>query len=76
MRVTEAGFAEMAHSVRHIAETHAGGRLIACLEGGYDPPALARSVAATLRVLDNADTVAEPTNLGADAPHTQGDAQE
>jgi acetoin utilization deacetylase AcuC-like enzyme len=75
MRVTEAGFAAMARSAREIAEAHAGGRLIAFLEGGYDPPALARSVAATLAVLDNADSAAELTNYGADAPHSQGDAQ-
>ena len=75
MGVTEAGFAAMARRARDIAETHADGRLIAFLEGGYDPPALARSVVATLAVLDNADS-AEQTNLGADAPHSQGDAQE
>ena len=61
---------------REIAETHAGGRLIAFLEGGYDPPALARSVAATLAVLDNADTAIESPTHGADAPHSQGDARE
>jgi acetoin utilization deacetylase AcuC-like enzyme len=76
MRVTEAGFAGMARRSRDIAETHADGRLIAFLEGGYDPPALARSVVATLAVLDNADAAAERTDLGADAPHSQGDAQE
>jgi acetoin utilization deacetylase AcuC-like enzyme len=76
MRVSEAGFAGMARRAREVAETHAGGRLIAFLEGGYDPPALARSVAATLAVLDNAESATEPTNFGADAPHSQGDAQE
>jgi acetoin utilization deacetylase AcuC-like enzyme len=76
MRVTEAGFTGMARRAREIAEMHAEGRMIAFLEGGYDPPALARSVAATLAVLDNADTATELTNFGADAPHSQGDAQE
>ena len=76
MRVSEAGFAGMARRARDIAETHAGGRLIAFLEGGYDPPALARSVAATLAVLDNADTATVPITNGADAPHSQGDAQQ
>jgi acetoin utilization deacetylase AcuC-like enzyme len=76
MRVTEAGFAAMARRVRDIAETYAEGRLIAFLEGGYDPPALARSVVATLAVLDDAESSAEPTTHGADAPHSQGDAQE
>lgn len=76
MRVTEAGFAGMARHARDIAEMHAGGQLIAFLEGGYDPPALARSVVATLAALDNADSAAESTNVGADAPHSHGDAQE
>jgi acetoin utilization deacetylase AcuC-like enzyme len=75
MQVTEAGFAGMARHVRDIAEAHAGGRIIAFLEGGYDPPALARSVGATLAVLDDADSAAESTTFGADAPHSQGDAQ-
>jgi acetoin utilization deacetylase AcuC-like enzyme len=34
-----------------VAERHAGGRLVSCLEGGYSLSALARSVAAHLRVL-------------------------
>jgi acetoin utilization deacetylase AcuC-like enzyme len=76
MQVTEAGFAEMAGRVREIAEAYAGGRLIAFLEGGYDPPALARSVAATLTMLDNPGITAASKNIGADAPHSQGDAQE
>jgi acetoin utilization deacetylase AcuC-like enzyme len=76
MRVTEAGFTGMARRAREIAETYAEGRMIAFLEGGYDPPALARSVAATLAVLDNADSTSELNNFGADAPHSQGDAQE
>jgi acetoin utilization deacetylase AcuC-like enzyme len=76
MRVTETGFADMARRVRDIAETHAEGRMIAFLEGGYDPPALARSVVATLAVLDNADSTTDSTTFGADAPHSQGDAQE
>lgn len=76
MRVSETGFAGMARRVREIAETHAAGRLVAFLEGGYDPLALGRSVAATLAVLDNADAAAESTRIGADAPHSQGDAEE
>ena len=34
-----------------LAERHAGGRIVSCLEGGYHLGALARSVAAHLRVL-------------------------
>ncbi|MDQ2653214.1 MAG: histone deacetylase, partial [Chloroflexota bacterium] len=75
MRVSESGFAGMARRAREIAETYAEGRMVAFLEGGYDPPALARSVVATLAVLDDADSAAELTNFGADAPRSQGDAQ-
>ena len=34
-----------------VAERHAQGRIVSCLEGGYNLGALARSVAAHLRVL-------------------------
>lgn len=52
MRLTESGFAALTDRLSTLAADHANNRLIAILEGGYDPPALARSVAATLRVLD------------------------
>jgi acetoin utilization deacetylase AcuC-like enzyme len=35
-----------------VAYQFAGGKLVAVLEGGYDPDALARSVATTIRTLD------------------------
>ncbi len=54
MRLTEEGFADLARRVIDLAEASAGGRLVAVLEGGYDPPALGRSVATVLRVLDDA----------------------
>ena len=34
-----------------VADRHAQGRIVSCLEGGYNLGALARSVAAHLRVL-------------------------
>ena len=37
--------------VKDVADRHAGGRIVSCLEGGYNLGALARSVAAHLRVL-------------------------
>ncbi len=52
MRLSEAGFAALGRRVAGLAEAFAGGRLVALLEGGYDPPALGRSVAATLRAFD------------------------
>jgi acetoin utilization deacetylase AcuC-like enzyme len=52
MRLTESGFAAFTERLSDLAAAHCDNRLVAILEGGYDPPALARSVAATLRVLD------------------------
>ncbi|MEO8835297.1 MAG: histone deacetylase family protein, partial [Caldimonas sp.] len=37
--------------IKEVADKHAGGRIVSCLEGGYNLGALARSVAAHLRVL-------------------------
>ncbi len=48
--VDEAGFASMAATMRLLAE-ELGAPVLVCLEGGYDPPALARSVAATVEAL-------------------------
>ena len=59
MNVTEAGFADLARRVAALAEEHAAGRVVAVLEGGYDPPALGRSVAAVLRVLDGVSVTDE-----------------
>jgi acetoin utilization deacetylase AcuC-like enzyme len=55
MLVTERGFASLARRVVEIADEHADGRAVAFLEGGYDPPALAASVVATLAELDGDD---------------------
>ncbi len=55
MLVTERGFASLARRVVGIAADHADGRVVAFLEGGYDPPALAASVVATLAELDGDD---------------------
>jgi acetoin utilization deacetylase AcuC-like enzyme len=55
MQVTEQGFSDLARRVVRIAEDHADGRLVAFLEGGYDPAALAASVVATLAALDGDD---------------------
>jgi acetoin utilization deacetylase AcuC-like enzyme len=39
----------LATLIREVAETHAAGRVVYCLEGGYDVPTLCRAVEATLR---------------------------
>ncbi len=53
MEVTEEGFAGMAARVRRWADALCGGRLALVLEGGYNLSALAASVEATLRALDD-----------------------
>jgi acetoin utilization deacetylase AcuC-like enzyme len=51
MQVTVAGFAGIVSLLRDLATELCGGRLALVLEGGYDPEALAASVAASLDVL-------------------------
>ena len=51
----EADYAWVTRQVVNIAERHAGGRVVSLLEGGYNLSALARSVAAHVRVLMNTD---------------------
>jgi acetoin utilization deacetylase AcuC-like enzyme len=55
MLVTEQGFGSLARAVVEVAEKLADGRVVAFLEGGYDPQALAKSVVATLAELDGDD---------------------
>ena len=49
------GSANSRAALSQLAEDHAEGRVVAFLEGGYDPPALAASVVATLAALDGDD---------------------
>ncbi len=51
LALTEAGYAELTHLVREIADASAQGRIVSVLEGGYHPRALARSVEAHLQAL-------------------------
>jgi acetoin utilization deacetylase AcuC-like enzyme len=48
MRVTERGYAAMTSLLTQLADETCGGRIAMMLEGGYDLPALAASVRATL----------------------------
>jgi acetoin utilization deacetylase AcuC-like enzyme len=52
MSMTEDGFATLAALVVDLAEDVCDGKVVATLEGGYDPPALSRSVVAVLNVFD------------------------
>jgi acetoin utilization deacetylase AcuC-like enzyme len=49
--LVEADYEWITRQLMAVAERHAGGRIVSCLEGGYNLSALARSVAAHLRVL-------------------------
>jgi acetoin utilization deacetylase AcuC-like enzyme len=51
LKLAEQDFAWITRLVMAVAERHAKGRIVSLLEGGYDPPALARSVVAHLRTL-------------------------
>ena len=44
MGITDEGYGELTRIVGSIAQTHCGGRIVACLEGGYALRALAASV--------------------------------
>jgi acetoin utilization deacetylase AcuC-like enzyme len=52
--LVEADYTWMTQRIKAVADKHAQGRIVSCLEGGYNLGALARSVAAHLRVLTGA----------------------
>jgi acetoin utilization deacetylase AcuC-like enzyme len=49
--LVEADYEWMTRRLMDVARRHSGNRIVSCLEGGYALSALARSVAAHLRVL-------------------------
>ena len=49
--LVEADYAWITERIQDVADRHARGRIVSCLEGGYNLGALARSVDAHLRVL-------------------------
>ena len=52
--LVEADYTWITERLKAVAVKHSGGRIVSCLEGGYNLGALARSVAAHLRVLSAA----------------------
>jgi acetoin utilization deacetylase AcuC-like enzyme len=56
MRVTSDGFAAMVGRLWRLAVARCGGRLVAVTEGGYDLPALAGGIEATIDVLSGPPT--------------------
>jgi len=62
--ITDAGFVAVTKRAMAIADEHCGGRLVSCLEGGYNVDGLGRAVCAhvaTLAGLDWRDFVPEKT---------------
>ncbi|MDL2337249.1 MAG: histone deacetylase family protein [Pseudomonadota bacterium] len=55
--LVEADYAWITRRLMAVADRHAQGRIVSCLEGGYNLSALARSVAAHLRVLAEVDGI-------------------
>ncbi|UUX94922.1 histone deacetylase family protein [Aquabacterium sp. J223] len=51
--LVEADYQWLTQAIKEVADRHAGGRIVSCLEGGYAMGALARSVAAHLKVLSS-----------------------
>jgi acetoin utilization deacetylase AcuC-like enzyme len=49
--LVESDYEWITHRIKAVADRHAKGRIVSCLEGGYALEALARSVAVHLRVL-------------------------
>ena len=55
MALLEADYAWITRAIMQIADQYAGGRIVSCLEGGYDLSSLARSVVAHLKALAEID---------------------
>ncbi|MGZ8289226.1 MAG: histone deacetylase family protein [Telluria sp.] len=55
MGLVEADYAWITRQVMDVAKQHAQGRIVSCLEGGYNLSALARSVVAHIKVLAELD---------------------
>jgi acetoin utilization deacetylase AcuC-like enzyme len=55
MALVEADYAWMTHRLVEVAREHAGGRIVSCLEGGYNLSALGRSVVAHVKALAELD---------------------
>lgn len=75
MRLSERGFAAMASAVLRLARARCGGKVVLCLEGGYDVGALARSVHACLEVLVGQRTEDFPAGAGASSAQVIADVQ-
>lgn len=55
MALVEADYAWITHRLVEVAREHASGRIVSCLEGGYNLSALGRSVAVHVKALADLD---------------------
>jgi acetoin utilization deacetylase AcuC-like enzyme len=55
MALVEADYAWMTRQIMEVARQYAGGRIVSCLEGGYNLSALGRSVVAHVKALASID---------------------
>jgi acetoin utilization deacetylase AcuC-like enzyme len=55
MALVEADYAWITHRLVDVARQYANGRIVSCLEGGYNLSALGRSVAAHVKALAELD---------------------
>jgi acetoin utilization deacetylase AcuC-like enzyme len=53
--LVEADYAWVTQRIVEVARRHASGRIVSCLEGGYDLSSLARGATAHVRVLIGMD---------------------
>lgn len=60
LQLSCAGFYALARRLMHIADRHCAGRTVFALEGGYDPQALAASVAAVLCAMAGREAPDDP----------------
>jgi acetoin utilization deacetylase AcuC-like enzyme len=51
MALVEQDYIWITERIKEVAQRHAKGRIVSCLEGGYDLSSLARSVEAHIRTL-------------------------
>ncbi|MBP7779444.1 MAG: histone deacetylase [Acidobacteria bacterium] len=70
LRMTPAGFANLARLLEGVVHRHAGGRVVYATEGGYDIEGLTMSLDAVLGVL--ADRRAETPDSSVDGDRTRG----
>ncbi len=55
LSITDAGFADLTRIAMSIADEHCGGRIVSCLEGGYNVDGTARAVCAHVATLAGLD---------------------